>query len=285
MAKNDIDPALERELLRELTHLRDEVLTASREYLSTDGPRQRLGVFRIFSGVSIQQWRSLSRSLGLDGWLTLPVDGDIYPHIVTLQESLERLSYESEHDALTGLLNRRAFERFLDLEIERTRRAKTPLSLAVIDLDDFKQINDTHGHAVGDDVLVGLAGTLTSSKRRYDLAARIGGEEFALILPGVGQVKAREMVNRLLERFGTQHFTAADDRVFQVRFSAGIASFRGASDLTVKAFVKLADHALYKAKGKGKGRVELAPLPDMQVVRQEALVEANEKKFLFTGDK
>jgi diguanylate cyclase (GGDEF)-like protein len=277
--------AAERELMRELTRLRDELCGTGRVpcHLSgSDGRGQGLGLFRLFQGVSIEQWRAMAKRLDLTGWLTLPIDRDAYPHLTILQENLERLAYESEHDALTGLANRRAFERCLDLELERSRRSRTPLSLAVIDLDDFKRVNDTHGHTKGDEVLLRLAGVLNAEKRRYDLAARIGGEEFALVVPGAGQVKTRTMLERMLETFSAERFEAGAGP-FGVTFSAGVASYRGSSEKTVRELIDAADKALYKAKGAGKARVAVAPLPDLDAVPRESLVQANEKKFLFTG--
>lgn len=280
-----LDPAVERELLRELTLLRDELCSPSMSACPPMAARTNLGLFRIFSGVDINQWREISHRLNLTGWQTLPIDRDIYPHLTVLQENLERLSYESEHDALTGLANRRAFKRFLDLEIERTRRGRTALSLAIMDLDDFKRINDEHGHPVGDEVLVRVGRIISAEKRRYDQAARIGGEEFALVVPGAGQVRTRAMVERMLELLSRERFTTPEGATFSVTFSAGIVSYRGNSERRVDELMEKADKALYEAKQQGKSRVKLAPLPDLDTVPRESLVQASEKKFLFTGKK
>ncbi|MBU1611682.1 MAG: GGDEF domain-containing protein [Proteobacteria bacterium] len=280
-----MDPALERELMTELTRLRDELCGAAKGFCVSLDNRQNLGLFRIFSNISIDKWRAVAKRLDLTGWLTLPIDRDIYPHLTTLQESLERLAYESEHDALTGLANRRAFERTLDLEIERARRAKTVMSLSIIDLDHFKSVNDTYGHPVGDQVLMRLSEIINREKRRYDLAARIGGEEFALIIPGAGQVKTRVMLERMLELISRENFAGENGENFSVTFSAGVTSFRGTSDISVSELVALTDKALYKAKENGRAQVQLAPLPEMETVPRQSLVHANEKKFLFTGKK
>lgn len=282
-SNHKMDPALERALMTELTRLRDELSTVARTDSMDRKGRPSLGLFRIFGGVSIETWREVARRLDLSGWLTLPIDHDAYPHLITLQENLERLAYESEHDGLTGLANRRAFERFVDLEIERAQRSKGIMSLAIIDLDDFKDINDTHGHPIGDQVLIRLSEIMQCEKRRYDMAARIGGEEFALVLPGVGQVRSRTILERVLQELGKEKFTSPNAPSFSVSFSAGIASFRGSMKMTVSTLMELADKALYKAKTSGKNRIKLAPLPDMETVPRETLVQANEKKFLFTG--
>ncbi|MGE4293413.1 MAG: GGDEF domain-containing protein [Desulfovibrio sp.] len=277
------DTALERELLKELTRLRDEICAADRTPCEQLDARTNLGVFRLFSGITLQQWRSIARRLELKGWLTLPIDRDIYPHLTVLQESLDELSYQSDHDALTGLANRRAFDRVLDLEMERAARAENALSLAVIDLDDFKRINDTHGHVAGDEVLVRLARIISGNKRRYDLAARIGGEEFAIVLPGIGQVRSAKVVERIRCDLLESGFSAPGSGSFQVSCSAGIASYRGTARLSPREFFELADKALYAAKNSGKNRTELAPMPDIEQASRPSLVQASEKRFLFTG--
>lgn len=275
--------ALERELLKELTRLRDEICSIAGTPCEDLDARTNLGVFRLFSGITLQQWRSIARRLDLKGWLTLPIDRDIYPHLTVLQESLDELSYQSEHDALTGLANRRAFDRTLDLEMERAQRAGTALSLAIIDLDDFKVVNDTYGHVTGDKVLIHLAKIISGTKRRYDLAARIGGEEFAIILPGIGQTRSSAVLNRIRCELSSLSFTAPEGGTFRVSCSVGIASFRGQSDISPKYFFELADKALYDAKAEGKNCTQLAPMPDVEQAARPSLVQANEKRFLFTG--
>jgi diguanylate cyclase (GGDEF)-like protein len=283
MTSPDNESTLERELLWELTNLRDEICAAAGKSCHKLDPRTNLGVFRLFNAISLQQWRAIARRLELKGWLTLPINRDVYPHLTVLQESLEELSYQTEHDALTGVANRRAFDRVLDLELERARRAGVALSLALLDLDDFKKINDQYGHAAGDAVLVRLSRILGNNKRRYDLTARIGGEEFALILPGIGQVRSARVVDRIRQELLETPFTSPDGQAFEVSCSAGIASFRGTTDITPEDFFDLADKALYTAKHNGKNRSELAPMPDIERAERPSLVHANEKRFLFTG--
>lgn len=277
------DTALERELLKELTRLRDEICGASRIPCENMDARTNLGVFRLFSGITLQQWRSIARKLELKGWLTLPIDRDIYPHLTILQESLDELSYQSEHDPLTGLANRRAFDRFIDLEMERASRAESALSLALIDLDDFKLVNDSHGHVTGDEVLVELARIISRNKRRYDMAARIGGEEFVIILPGIGQVRSAQVMERIRTDLLAHNFLAPNGTSFSVSCSAGIASYRGTTQVSPVEFFELADKALYQAKSSGKNRTELAPMPDIEQAARPSLVQASEKRFLFTG--
>ncbi|MCM0754296.1 GGDEF domain-containing protein [Desulfovibrio aminophilus] len=269
-------------LLAEITALQQALCGQYAEACSGRNGSPVLGLFRLFPGVDLAAWAGLAKEHGLNRWLTLPVDEQAYPHLTLYQEALERLAYQTDHDPLTSLANRRSFERVLDLEIERARRSRVPMSLALIDLDDFKAVNDSHGHPAGDLVLRRLAEVLEQGKRRYDLAARIGGEEFALVLSGVGLVKSAEILGRILESFSGLRFEGAGGESFSVTFSVGIASYRGNVELAVSELVGLADEALYRAKRQGKNRVATAPLPDVDKVANEVtLVHANEKKFLF----
>lgn len=254
MPEKKPNPGQNAHLLADLAALRQALCgeheAACREWDNGGG----LGVFRLFPGLDLERWSALAEEHGLHHWLTLPLD---------------------------GLANRRSFERALDLEIERARRSRMPVCLALLDLDDFKAVNDTHGHPCGDEVLKALARVLLENKRRYDLAARIGDEEFALILSGVGLVKSSEIVGRILAQFSEIVFQGPE-RSFSVTFSAGLASYRGSVPLSEAELMALADKALYQAKGQGKNRVLTAPLPDVDLVTREATqVHANEKKFLF----
>lgn len=271
----------ENELAAELARLQDELGC----HVTYDTTKENtLWVFRQIQGVSTDQWDDISQKYDLSGWLTLPIDGSTYPHLKRFQETLERLAYQTEHDPLTGLANRRAFDRTLDIEIERSKRAKTPLSIAIFDLDNFKHINDTHGHPKGDEVLTSFARKLQKTTRRYDLAARYGGEEFALIMAGSGLVKAQRLLRRLLQEFRTIEFDNTDKSgSFSVTTSVGLTCFKGSADITAEALVKLADDALYEAKTSGKDQVKVSKLLFVDNVPNDTLVQANEKQFLFGG--
>jgi len=243
-----------------------------------------VAVIRLCKDLPLEEWRKLSQSPDFEQWLALPVNGESYPHLLHLQERLENLSFQSEHDPLTELHNRRAFERILKLELQRATRQGSYLSLAVLDLDNFKKINDTYGHPCGDEVLVALAETLVQNKRTYDLAARLGGEEFALILPGAGPSKAKDMLTRLLQIFGE---TAIDctglDTPITVTFSAGVASTRTKTPIKPNELMTLADKALYMAKEQGKNTVVAQRAPKELEVPKATMVRSEEKQFLFTG--
>lgn len=247
-------------------------------------PAESVWVFRLIKGMTPDDWESLAVRHDLSQWLTLPVDGNAFPHLKRFQETLEKLAYQTDHDPLTGLANRRAFDRSLDIELERSKRTRTPLSLAILDLDDFKRVNDTYGHPKGDEVLARFAKQLRASTRRYDMAARFGGEEFALIMAGSGLVKAQRLLDRLLGEFRAIEFASPDGGdTFSVTCSVGLTCYKGGAPLTGEKLVKLADDALYEAKAAGKDQVKVSKLFFVDNVPNDTLVQANEKQFLFGG--
>ncbi|MGQ9510861.1 MAG: GGDEF domain-containing protein [Thermaceae bacterium] len=155
---------------------------------------------------------------------------------------------EALTDPLTGLPNRRAFEMALEKEVARVERGAPPFSLILLDLDHFKALNDTYGHAYGDEALKRVARFLVGRVRRGDLVARWGGEEFALLLPATGGKEALEVAERLrkgLERLG---FPA----------SLGVGEYRGEEPLV---FFQRVDQALYQAKRGGRNRVTVSDTP------------------------
>lgn len=166
------------------------------------------------------------------------------------------LKEESIRDPLTGLFNRRWLDETLDREIPRCLREQSELSLAVVDLDHFKAVNDTWGHDVGDVVLVRLARLLQDGCRRHDVAARFGGEEFVLVLPGLGPAEAAEVVERLLSEFRERDFGPKGPR--RITFSAGVAAVPGHARDRDTLF-RMADRALYEAKSSGRNRVVILP--------------------------
>lgn len=282
MQKTDVKEHIpEQEILIELNSLQKELCSRVGNQYQTPDPESALCLFRLFPGISVTDWEDISRRHDLKQWLSLSIDGDVYPHLKHLQETMERLSYQTDHDPLTGLANRRAFDRVLDIEIERARRAHSAMSLAVIDLDNFKTVNDTYGHSKGDEVLVAFARKVFKTTRRYDLAARLGGEEFALILSGAGLIKAKRALNRLLEEFRSETFQDSNGDTFSVTCSAGLTCYKGTVDVDVKQLLDFADEALYQAKAEGKDQVKVSTLPDVELVPRETLVQANEKQFLF----
>jgi diguanylate cyclase (GGDEF)-like protein len=163
------------------------------------------------------------------------------------------MRFLAERDALTGLYNRRSFDQQMDAEIARFERYHRPFSVIMMDLDFFKKVNDQYGHDAGDDVLRTVGGIIASSLRDVDIAARVGGEEFALLLPETDKAAAVEIAERIRRRIETTEITAAGHRL-QVTSSAGVMAVpANASD--VGNVMRAADQLLYEAKRLGRNRV------------------------------
>jgi diguanylate cyclase (GGDEF)-like protein len=157
-------------------------------------------------------------------------------------------------DSMTGLLNRRQFFVVAEVERERSRRYRRPLSMLMIDIDGFKSINDSFGHDVGDEVIVLVANVCQSLTRSTDLIARLGGEEFALLLPETGLKDAGELAERLRE--AVSKITVAEaDGLFTPTVSIGVSE--AADGTLISDLLKRADVALYDAKHAGRNRVSL----------------------------
>ncbi len=168
---------------------------------------------------------------------------------VFLLEETRRLA---NSDALTGLQNRRRATERLEAELARARRYNTPLSVALCDIDHFKQVNDKHGHNMGDEVLIRVAATLQETLRQVDLVGRWGGEEFLVLLPDTDLEGAHIVGERL--RIAVEALPAFDGGPQRVTSSIGVATFQGEDNSAV--FIDRADQALYKAKKAGRNRVE-----------------------------
>ncbi|GAB7027110.1 GGDEF domain-containing protein [Geotalea toluenoxydans] len=171
-----------------------------------------------------------------------------------LKNSLEfhKVKELAMRDGLTGLYNRRVFDEILSIEGELHKLM--PLSLLLLDLDDFKLVNDTFGHAAGDQVLATFAAILRESCRGADLVARYGGEEFAVVLPATPSTKATEIAQRMRMRFSAMTF-AFGGQHFSQTVSIGIACTFDTAKIPISELVHRADNALYRAKREGKNRV------------------------------
>jgi len=178
----------------------------------------------------------------------------IHPKIVELN-LFEETHHYSKCDRLTGLYNRTFFEEALKSEASRARRYQSEFSLIFIDVDHFKNINDTHGHLAGDIVLKSIANLIQSEKRAEDIAARFGGEEIVLILPGTPKYSALIIAERIRQQIQAMEMTY-EGRKVQVTVSGGVATFPLDTD-RLSELVECADRALYRAKKKGRNQIVL----------------------------
>ncbi|WDP89649.1 MAG: GGDEF domain-containing protein [Desulfobacter sp.] len=170
---------------------------------------------------------------------------------VTAHEQLKFLAF---HDPLTGLLNRGVMERVMDREFLRAKRYETELSIIFLDLDDFKTINDSAGHDVGDNALCLIADTLTRLKRDSDIVARFAGDEFVAILPSTGKSQAENYIRRVTADLDA-HPLAFKDQQFWVKLSYGIANAADEGVTDAPSLLKAADQALYREKSRKKSRL------------------------------
>lgn len=175
--------------------------------------------------------------------------------LAALRRMMTREQLLARQDPLTGIANTRAFRELLDAEIGRARRYGRPLSLAYIDLDDFKSVNDRFGHGAGDELLKVAAAILGLALRKTDAVARLGGDEFAVLLPETGGAQAREVMVRLQRRF------CGVMRVHQtpVSISIGVAAFERPPESADEA-IGTADQLMYGAKDAGKDTMALQTL-------------------------
>jgi two-component system cell cycle response regulator len=172
-----------------------------------------------------------------------------------LDEALQRNLYESAtRDALTRAVNKRGFEESFAKEFAFARRHKTALSLLAFDVDHFKRINDTYGHPAGDHVLRKLAEVVSAGIRCEDTLARVGGEEFVILLRDIGLDDAYDCADRLRGSVQGTTFETGGARI-PVTISVGIASLQAAAHATPAALLKAGDEALYEAKRSGRNRV------------------------------
>jgi diguanylate cyclase len=179
----------------------------------------------------------------------------LYKSGQALREAYKRIEELAELDELTGTFNRRCIMRMLDEEISRAHRTKAPCSIALIDLDWFKRVNDTYGHPTGDEVLRTFAITLFANIRNFDRFGRFGGEEFLLVLPDTALDTAARTLNRLRVIVADLDWSAFSPGM-RVTVSAGVTMLR--PDETADTFLARADGALYEAKAQGRNQIASA---------------------------
>lgn len=205
---------------------------------------------------------SATRAMALDTKLTHTELQDLrertdakHAEVARLQQELERASTQARHDPLTGTLNRKGLDEAMEREIARSRRLGSPLCLALLDIDNFKSINDRLGHTAGDAALVHLAQVTREVMRPQDLLARYGGEEFVLLLPDTNVESGVAAMTRLQRELTTRFFLQGSEKIL-ITFSAGVAQLHD-SETSMDALQR-ADKSMYLAKRSGKNRVMAA---------------------------
>lgn len=168
-----------------------------------------------------------------------------------LESNIDLLYELATIDEKTGVYNNKFFKTISEMELDKAKRKIGPLSLMILDLDNFKKLNDTYGHLIGDEILKRLAFVLKSNTRKYDIISRFGGEEFVVLLPNT-QVKRAKLV---CERMRREVQNDRELKKYSVTFSGGLTEYKEGD--SVKKMQLRADKAVYQAKKKGKNRIEL----------------------------
>ena len=181
----------------------------------------------------------------------------------------QQLLYLASRDRLTGLFNRGHFDRVFAMAIETAAREVRPVALALLDIDHFKEINDLHGHDLGDQALRQVAALLSGAMRRTDVVARYGGEEFVVLMPGTTTALALARIEVLRQEVAATPIVLGRGEILRLNFSAGIAGTPDdAMVATPKALMNLADQRLLSAKRSGRGRC-IGGAPDAAVTRPD----------------
>lgn len=192
-------------------------------------------------------------ALGADVYLEKPVEPDLLSAIVTSKiQQASQIARESRQDPLTGLANRTAFREAFEREQSLANRVQYPLSLAILDLDKFKSVNDTYGHCAGDEVLRRVAWILTRQLRKSDLVGRWGGEEFIVLFADTSAEGAIQALEKVLMQLQREEFHE-NGQTFSVAFSAGVAAVE--QDQSLEEAIVNADQRLYLAKSAGGNRI------------------------------
>ncbi len=203
-------------------------------------------------------------------------DCEYIDSLAALREEVQMLSDLVLTDPMTRLFNYRHFSQSLEQEMERTHRSGQPTALIMLDLDHFKQVNDTWGHEVGNRVLRHVAALMVTLLRKIDIPCRYGGEEFALILPGTPLPRAVNAAKRLRAAIEESPLMV-EEKLLSVTASMGVSVYLRNSNFSAEAFVKQVDKLLYEAKTQGRNRVAH---PDLESVRPKGQVGADEKAAL-----
>jgi len=179
----------------------------------------------------------------------------VFHDLSAVEAAFRKARYHIAHDTLTGLASRHSLMVQLDFAMAHAVHTGQPLSLCICDIDQFKAINDTHGHAAGDEILTSFGKLVRGAIRNGDIAGRLGGDEFCIVLPNTGGDRAGPLMERLRQGWERLEYHAPDGRAFSVTASFGVVQHTG--ERNAKALLHTADKALYCAKGEGRNRIHL----------------------------
>lgn len=235
-----------------------EVLRA----LKDDQATQNIPVI-ILSGLQNSQDKVTAFDLGAADYITKPFDiAEVKVRVrsaLRMQRLIQMLSQRAQIDGLSGLWNRRYFDSRWSEEVSRSQRHSRPLSVAILDLDNFKSINDSFGHPAGDAAIQATAKMIMAEIRQSDVACRYGGEEFVLVLTDTGPVDATVLCERIRSSIEESSWPMHPDR--KITISIGVAGSNAACDATPDAWLHAADQNLYTAKRSGRNRTVCTELP------------------------
>ena len=234
-------------------------------------PRKEFQLFDFIKGKPTLQWIpliALSKrnnmhdqarcyDLGADDYFVKPVTYDqLGVRIPGLIQKADEIKDKAFRDPLTKVYNRQFFNNYVQAALQRVRATGGAISLAFIDADRFKRINDTFGHDAGDKVLIGLSALIQRNLRSTDVLCRFGGEEFVVLLPGMNAEQALRKIQDILGQVHQEPVATIGGHSHYITFSSGIAEWR--ETLTIETWIKEADEAVYRAKEEGRDRVLLA---------------------------
>lgn len=204
-------------------------------------------------------------------------DCPIYTDIADMKDKIQSLSELVRTDHMTGLFNKRHLLFSLEQELERSIRNQQPTTLVLLDVDHFKQVNDTHGHLVGDKVLKHLAATIQRTIRKIDIPCRYGGEEFAIILPSTSTLVGVQVAERIREAIENTAIHFSDEQTLKVTISLGLDTFNYFESTSVDQLIQNADAQLYESKNKGRNQVSYT----VKKRDDQSVVSTEEKDALF----